>query len=254
VERRPIENGDFMTRWQHAGAVLAVCALSVIAYLPAQRLPFIADDYVQIQLGRDFGPVTSWQDLIKDPLYRHRATSIPFTHWTEQVFGLNPIAFNASSLFLHVANVALVYYLGLWPAIGWKRAFPMAAFFAIAEGHQEAVIWYAAVPELLVFLFSAVSFLSFTRAVSNSGRCRITWYITALACFVLALGSKESGVAVIGAVILVCVVERLPLRTAGPMIGPFAALGILYVAESFGRVRRFCISMMGRSQSTLPSS
>ena len=222
-----------MTRLQRASAVVVLSALAVIAYLPAQTLPFIADDYVQIQLGREFGPIASWPALVKDPLYRHRATSIPITHWTEQLWGLNPIAFNTSSLFLHVINVVLVYCLGLWPAIGWKRAFPMAAFFAIAEGHQEAVVWYAAIPELFVFLFSAVSFLAFTRVLSSSGRSRVIWYVAAMACYIVALGSKESGVVVIGAVALACVVERVPLRTASLMVAPFALLGIMYVGEIF---------------------
>src|SRR5262249_48643856 len=104
-----------MTRLQHAGTVFVVCALGVIAYLPAQRLPLIADDYVQIQLGRDYGPVSSWPALVKDPLYRCRATSIWFTHWTELLFGVEPLAFNLSSLFLHIVNVVLVFCLGLWP-------------------------------------------------------------------------------------------------------------------------------------------
>ena len=32
-------------------------------------------------------------------------------------------------------------------------AFWAAAFFAVHEGHQEAIVWYSAISELLVFFF-----------------------------------------------------------------------------------------------------
>jgi hypothetical protein len=50
--------------------------------------------------------------------------SILITYWTEKLFGFVP-----------------------------------AAFFAVAEGHQEAVIWYAALSQLLVFTFVIASFI-----------------------------------------------------------------------------------------------
>src|SRR4029453_569421 len=212
-----------MKRSKLAGALLFVCALAVIAYLPAQRLPFIADDYVQIKLGRDYGPMHAWPALLRDPLYRCRSTSVVLTYWTERVAGLNPVAFNFSSLLLHVANCALVFALGAWRAIGWKLAFATAAFFAVAEGHQEAVIWYAAIPELLVFLFSAASCLAFVFSITRSGS-RLLSYGIALVSFLFALASKESGVTVVGALLLACVVERMPLRRSVLLLTPFGVL------------------------------
>ncbi|MDQ6758350.1 MAG: hypothetical protein M3Z32_00625 [Acidobacteriota bacterium] len=221
-----------MRRSQATSAVVVLCALAVIAYWPAQKLPFIADDYVQIQLGRDYGAVHSWIALMRDPLYRCRATSVVLTHWTEQVAGLNPLFFNLSSLFLHISNTLLVFALGSWAVIGWKRSFAAAVFFAVAEGHQEAVIWYAAVPELLVFLFSATTFLAFVWSITHE-RWRSICYVTALASFVLALASKESAVVTVGALALACIIQRLPLRQLFRLLIPFGLLATGYVYAIF---------------------
>jgi hypothetical protein len=53
-----------------------------------------------------------------DPLYRCRATSLVITYWTERLFGLNALAFNASSLLLHILNTWLVLALGRWKVVG----------------------------------------------------------------------------------------------------------------------------------------
>src|SRR5262249_3371386 len=73
-------------------------------------------------------------------------------------------------------------------ALEWPRTRPAAlwaaAFFAVAEGHQEAVMWFAAMSELLQFLFGAAAFLNWL-----PGRT-----ITAALWFALALLSKDSTV------------------------------------------------------------
>ena len=90
-------------------ALIALAGLAILVYSPALSLPFIADDYVQIRLARDYGPVSGWSALAVDPLYRCRATSLVLTYWTERIFGLAPLAYNWSSLFLrdHAPSVQL---------------------------------------------------------------------------------------------------------------------------------------------------
>ena len=176
---------------------LGLAALAVLAYVPAQLLPLIADDYVQINLGRKYGPVSAWPDLAADALYRCRATSLVMTYWTERLFGFSPAAFNLSSVLVHVLNVLLVATLGLWRPIGWRVSIIAAAFFAIAEGHQEAVMWYAALPELLVFTFLLLAFLSWVLWIQTEPS-RLRYYVASLLFFALALLSKESAVCLVG--------------------------------------------------------
>jgi hypothetical protein len=69
---------------------------------------------------------------------------------TDRFFGLNPVAYNASSVILHAILAVLVLALGR--SLGFSPAVSLAAaaFYAVYEGHQEAVIWYAALPEQLL--------------------------------------------------------------------------------------------------------
>lgn len=214
-------------------ALAAVAGLCLLAYARALSLPLISDDYLQIQLGRDYGPVSGWARLAADALYRCRATSILLTHWTEQLFGLNPLAFNLSSLILHVINAWLVLALGFWRVIGWRISFVAACFFAVAEGHQEAVMWYAALPELLVFSFSLASVLLWIAWLQGGERRRLL-YAASLVSYLLALVSKESGVAVVPLVALVVMVERTAWRARLLRILPFAALALIDFGMIYG--------------------
>jgi hypothetical protein len=131
--------------------------LAIVPYLPFLSLPHISDDYLQIELGRKYGAMAGWSDLAADALYRCRATSILLTNWTERLFGISSNAFQAESIALHIINTLLIAAFGAWSIVGWRLAVTAAGFFAVYEGHQEAVVWYAAVPELLVFLFALLA-------------------------------------------------------------------------------------------------
>ncbi len=204
----------------------ALAALAVVAYLPSTFLPFIADDYLQILLGRDYGPSSGWGKVASDVLYRSRETSLIMTYWTERLFGVHPAAYNWSSVLVHVLNTWLVFGLGMSRRIGFRVAAVAAAFFAIYEGHQEAVIWYAALPELLVFLFSLASVLAWLLWVKSDGR-KWGWWLASLAAFVVAIYSKEPGVVVIPLVVLLSLAEGARRRLLLWVL-PFVAIAIPY--------------------------
>src|SRR6185503_5178495 len=155
-------------------------ALCLLAYLPALSLPLIGDDYLQIQLGRDYGPVSGWPALAQDALYRCRATSLALTYWIDSAFGLDPYYYNLTSLLLHVLNSLLVLAVGFWRPVGWRVATLAACFFAVSQRHGEAVVWFAAVPELLVFFFAMASFLCWVAWLQSRAR---TLFGMAFACY-----------------------------------------------------------------------
>lgn len=223
---RPVTRDPLpVKRW--ALPTLALITLCLLTYGRTQLLPFIADDYLQIELGRQYGPITGWHQLLQDPLYRCRALSLVVTHWTEQVFGLSAFAFYFSSLVLHIFNTLLIALFGLLKPIGWSISIATAAFFAVSEIHHEAVMWYSALPELQVFFFVVGSFLCWVLYLENSRRPP-SLYWAALAGFLLALFSKESAVAFVGLQVLglaVCAGAR-PKDALG--ILPFAAIAAVY--------------------------
>lgn len=207
-------------------AVLAVlAALALLAYAPSLTLPLISDDYTQLWLGRHYGPAARWSELIQDPLYRSRATSIWITYGTERLFGASAPVLNASSLVLHIINTWLVFALGAWRVIGWPVAAVAAAFFAVHEGHQEAVMWYAALPELLVFTFVVLALLAWIQWVER-GATRPFWYGAAVALFALALISKESAVVLAPLAALVCWTARWSWKKTAASCWPLAVLAL----------------------------
>jgi len=212
---------------------LVICLLALAAYWRSLSYPFIADDYVQIRLARQLGSPENWAQLAADPLYRCRATSLYLARAIDVLFGGGPLAPNGISLVLHMLTGLLV--MALARTLGFDRAVSVTAagFFAVYERHQEAVIWYSALPELLVVAFSLGSLICWSLWCSRpAGAWR--WYAWSLALFVGAMLSKESSVAVVPLLLLLTVWRRA--RRWGQLAAgaaPFVALAVVYAAVIF---------------------
>jgi hypothetical protein len=129
--------------------------------------------------------------MLAHPIFRYRATWWVLAYWTDLIFGFSPVAAYSVAIALHIACAWLVYALGAWKAIGWRVSAAAAAFFAVYEGHQEAVMWYNSAHEELLFLFGVAAFLAWVKFL-DGGSWR--WYALALVAFPLALLSKETAV------------------------------------------------------------
>jgi len=107
-----------------------------------------------------------------------------------------------------------------------------ACLFAIQEGQQEAVVWYSALPELLVVFFVMACVLFWILHYQFPGKARL-WYGLSVAAFVLALASKESGVAAVGLLALVSLAEKENWKRGIRLLAPFASLALLYFLADF---------------------
>jgi hypothetical protein len=204
----------------------SIALLAVISYIPALTQPLIEDDYPNIALARSYGPLTGWTKMARDDVNRVRATTFVLTHWIERSFGLRPAAFYAFSILLHVANCLLLYALGRWQVIGFRMSAWSAAFFAVYEGHQEAVMWYSACNELLLFFFGALSLLCWLIFLELKYQ-RWRWYIFSLCFFILALLSKESSVILIPLLLIPLIGTQFKLRRL-LFLSSFAILSAFY--------------------------
>jgi hypothetical protein len=208
-------------RRNHAAILLLLAALAILAYLPVFHQPLIQDDYPNLEQARLYGPVSAWPTMLADGVFRYRVTFYLVLYWVDRLFGPVPAAFYAADVALHILCVWLVYALGSWRLIGWRISMAAAAFFAVQEGHQEAVMWVSGNTELLQFLFGVLSLVCWIRLVEKQAGWR--WYAVSLASFAVALVSKESAVVFAGLLLL----PLLGVRTARRALLwwlPFAAL------------------------------
>lgn len=200
--------------------------LAIVAYLPTLRQPLLEDDYPHLTLAQHYGDPANWRDLAAHP-FRFRATAEWFLFAGYRMFGTHPAGYYALTIALHILATWLVYAMGIWPVLGYELSAWAAAFFAVYEGHQEAVMWVSACNELWQFLFVAGAFVCWLGFL-NAKRRRRWYYASGLVCFAFALLSKESAPAFVVLLALPLLFE--PARRSWKTIVPLTPFGALAVA------------------------
>ncbi len=175
-------------------ALLGLLALlAVLAYLPTLRQPLLEDDYPNLAQAQTYGAPGAWRELAGS-VFRLRATSEWLMNFAYDAFGLHPAPYYAISILLHIGCTWMVYALGIWPVIGYRVSAWAAVFFAVYEGHQEAVMWFSACNELLQFLFGVGAIVCWLH-FGKSGRRG--WLLLMWVSVALALISKESAAVIV---------------------------------------------------------
>ena len=171
---------------------LLLALLCLVAYAPTLTIPLVEDDYPNIGIAQTYGTPAGLPLLLKNPVLRPRATSwwIMYASWRN--FQTAPLGYHVAALLLHIANTILVY----WLALLWRpmrdAAIWAAAFFAVHEGHQEAVMWLSGMTDAFLFFFGIAAVLCWMAAETRKHGW--LWRIAALVLYVFALLSKESAV------------------------------------------------------------
>jgi hypothetical protein len=200
-------------------AILGVLALLVVlTYLPLFTQPLLEDDYPNIAQARSYDG--SFLKMVADPIFRARTTTWILMDGVHQLFGMKAAAYYSAMILLHVLNTWLVYALGVWPPLGYRLTAFAAGFFAVYEGHQEAVMWLSGSTEPLVLFFGLLAFICLVGFLDGRG---LVWYIVSLLSFCGALLSKESAVILVPILALPIMFDRKRWRQAMWLL-PFAAL------------------------------
>lgn len=113
------------------------------------------------------------------------------------LFGLKPFGYHIIALLIHLCNAILLYFIVLlFPCFEDKNKQKFLAIFSILffvffPNHSEAVIWVAAVGDILATLFflSSILFLLLTKKLDKNKK--VLFYIFSLISFFFALLSKE---------------------------------------------------------------
>ena len=206
---------------------LVLFVLVLLAYLPALSQPLIEDDYPNIVIAQRYGPLSGWGLMFSDAVFRLRTTTWLLMYGVNALFGMHAAAYYGALIVLHVLNTWLVYLLGIWRPLGFALTAWVAGFFAVYEGHQEAIMWLSGSTEPLLVLFGLVSFLCLVQFLNERG---VVWYVASIGAFCLALLSKESAVIFFPLLALPFVFDR-KLQRAWPTLLPYAALAALAVAS-----------------------
>ena len=210
--------------------LLAVAVL--VAYAPCFRIPLIADDYPNIAQSLSYGSPQGVGALLADAQFRLRATSYWAMYALWQMAGPSAWVYHAASVMLHIGGTWLLWLV----ASAWSRmrpgAFWAALFFAVYEGHQEAVMWFSAINELLMFGFGMAALWCWMTAPDGSSGApgvRRGWAreVASVVLFALALLSKESAVILLPMFALV--VESKEWRRRLPRLGAHVVLVVLAV-------------------------
>jgi protein O-mannosyl-transferase len=180
---------DSVSPWLIA---LFLFAITVLAYWPTFSNGFINyDDPGYVTQNRFLQPGLTLNNIV----WAFRATIManwhPFTwisHMADlQFFGLNPAGHHATSLFLHVLNVVLLFCL-LRAATGflWRSA-SVAALFALHPFNVECVAWVSERKSLLCTTFLFLALFAYGWYVRKPGAAR---YSVVALLFAQGLASK----------------------------------------------------------------
>ena len=189
-------------------ALLAFAVLAV--YGGTVLFDFVFDDHVQVERNPWLrSPDGFWLFLTRPfwGFYPDRGTG-PANYYrpvfgasysiVARLFGLQPAAFHAASVLLHLA-VSLLVALGAWRLVPEERkdaaALAAGLFFAVYPAHAEAVAWIGGQADVLAALFALLALFAYLSQIENP-KSKIQNAFGPLA-YLLACLSKETGAALI---------------------------------------------------------
>ena len=183
----------FLDRFSHrdALAVLALCLLAGICYLPAMLWGgFVWDDFIWYKAQAvlewsGLGTIWSWPSSIERE--RHYWPLTYTTFWLEhKVWGLEPAGYHIVNVLLHLINSLLLWRLLRLLAV--PGAWVVAAVFAAHPLHVESVAWIIERKDVLSGLFYLTAVLVWLRFLEQPRPWR---YGLALLLFAAGLLSKS---------------------------------------------------------------
>jgi protein O-mannosyl-transferase len=230
--------------------LFALAAVIAAAYGPSLRGGFVWDDrplIVDNHLVREKGSLATlltsgfWQT--GDRHDRFRSFFRPAVSLTYAVdyalWGLRPVGFRLTNLFLHLLCCWLVYRLAMGEGLGPRASLVGAALFAAHPVHVESVAWISGRTDLVCAAFFLGAFLAYRKAIASESR-RLAWRGLSLSLFLLALFSKE-----MAATLPLLVGLDAGLRTRGgrrgARAGLFAALPYLAVLALYLPLRHLAL-------------
>lgn len=231
-------------RWYRVGVdLVAIAAVSIAAYTASLSGYFLSDDFNVVTLLNADRTAVNWPNVLSDfhTVYRGDLThsyyrpiitlsaALDYTLW-----GPNPFGGHLTNLGFNMINALLVYGIAaaLPPSPTGGLALLAGLLFSLHPLHAEPVYWLVGRTELIVACFILFSILF---SILFLNRRHPLWGILSITAFLLALGSKETGVVVPFAVTLHVLLfsdygsERFLRRVAVHLTPYYLLLGAYFV-------------------------
>jgi tetratricopeptide (TPR) repeat protein len=143
-----------------------------------------------------------WYRNAGSGLYRPLTTFSYLVNYDVLGNGPRPEGYHWVNLALHLTNILLVYLLGLaiLEEIGW--AWMLAALWGVHPVLTEAVTNIVGRADLLMAMGVLAGLLCYLRSLPAQGREKILWLVAMSLAQLVALFSKESGVVLVGLILL----------------------------------------------------
>ena len=217
----PIVESEELTnlrRFIELYAVILLMAISFIQYFPSLFFGLTnLDDYNFILQSGPFD--AHWGHLINafkigvfpgSHIPYYRPVFVAFMVFNRLAFGQSVFSYHLINVLLHIICVIMLFRLLVALKIDRYLAFFLCVLFAVHPVLAQAVAWVPGRNDELLFLFSVLYFLSFLRFNRSGSR---TDFLRSTAWLALALFTKESGIAVFPAAVLL-----LSYNNAKPII------------------------------------
>lgn len=183
-------------------------------YLPVLNLFFTSDDffYTNFSLIRDV--------IFPHPgLYHYSPVFWSIMLLIKSISGINPFIFHLAALFMHIANVILLYFLAV-KLLGKKTpAMVSLVIFSFFFSHYETVYWVTGIDtSLMVFLYQ-LNLLIFLRYLKSNS---LTDYLLYLLTFFAAILSHEYAVSlpIVAGLYLLLIHKRLNIKKTVTILFP----------------------------------
>jgi tetratricopeptide (TPR) repeat protein len=196
-----------MEQSNHKRKTMFIClglALAVLlAYLPIWQCGFVDfDDGDYVRYNDMIKRGLSWPGITWAFTTFHSSNWHPLT-WLSylldfQLFGLNPTAFHATNLLLHLANSILLFLIVQRMTKAMWRSALVAAIFALHPLHVESVAWISERKDVLSAFFWMLTIWAYVRFAEPAAKApvpdhphRNLFYGLSLVFFALGLMAKS---------------------------------------------------------------
>ena len=218
------------------GAV-ALTAVVATIYRDVTRTYYFNDDFQWLQGARTFAVA----NVLHIERYNHFYRPIIEIYFFigRRLFGCDAPSFHIASVVVHLCNTALLY--GFARALTKSAVFAglTALLFAVQPGYVQAVVWVAAITDLLPATWYFLALWMYLLYLEGRGRLFYTISLVAFAACLLTHESSATLLAMMVALEALTVVDgrrasvSVPLATRATRYVPFALLLASYLAIEY---------------------